>query len=214
MDPATANIISAGITAGASLLGGAGSGFSHAANKMNRRNQDRSFKYTRALRQSEYQDKMDSLAAAGLNPILAGQYGSTGASVGNAGTFDPNIGKAARMQAVAGAANSAMQAAKTPQEIDKLEAETKHILNQARLVGVTAQQAHQMFFTYFDKMKQAELTEINMRIDLLVEQVKSLEKTGEFDQVNLNALREAARLFADDPKLGPFMEMIFIGVLE
>lgn len=66
------------ITAGAGLLGATGGGFSHAANKMNRRNQDRSYKYTRALRKNEYQDKMYSLRKAGLNPILAGQYGSTG----------------------------------------------------------------------------------------------------------------------------------------
>ena len=109
------------ITSTAGLLGGSGGGFSNATNKMNRRNQERSFQYTRGLRQTEYQDKMSSLRKAGLNPILAGQYGSTGGGVGTSSSFDPSIGQSARMNAAAGVASSAIQAGKIQAEVEGLE---------------------------------------------------------------------------------------------
>ena len=171
-------VTSALITSAAGLAG-SGGGFSHAANKMNRRSQDRAFRYNRALRQTAVTDRMADLDRAGINPILAGKYNADSPGVGVGSSFDPSIGRAARVNAISGAMSTAYGGAKLDNEVELIHQEVGKTIAEYNSIREDAIRKRKYIEDYMDNLLELDVEKANLTVEALTEQLKVAQRMGE-----------------------------------
>ena len=183
MDPATATLLSSGLSAGANLFGGmtsaAGAASTNAANVANSWqmwNAQRDFAFQQSRDQMDFQREMSSTAyqramadmrAAGLNPILAYSQGGASTPPGAGQTASGSMATMENTELEKGrsigmAANSAVTAAKSVAEIQNAQETNKLIREQT--VNTTADA----------KLKDANTLKALSETDLTKGQIQNL----------------------------------------
>jgi hypothetical protein len=204
--------------AGISALSTMG-GRSHAANWLNRRNQDRQYRYNRALRRTAVKDRMVDLANSGINPILAGKWDADSPGIGVSSSFDPRIGKAAVAGAVGNLTSTAIQGAQTEQNIEESQQRVSNLIVEAGLT--TAQTStewrrslltlRQSMTEYFNQLyRNKEITKLETEIQLLEKELDIMETVAEqydiedgFDQTRMTIQKWREAIMGSSPSMRP-----------
>lgn len=157
--------------------------------KMQRKVMNRQYKLNRSMRQTEVQDRMGDLAAAGINPILAGKF--AGSSLGVSALDPPDIG-GAMLQG----ASTALQTGKAAGEMEKIAVETEQFFNEWLRSSMDLDR-QELLSRYFEDLTDLEYEEARIRVATLGEEFKEARRRGEIAESEYGEFMARVKAFTE-----------------
>ena len=141
------------------------------------------------------QRRQADLAAAGINPILAGRYDASSPPGAMAQLENPAIAASTALSAVA---NATVQ----NEQVDQVKAQTKNIIADTRIKNWQQAQAE-----WQAVLARSDFHLRNVQVEVAREELKSAKKRGQIDDVKYKLLLKGLEMAQDTTGLGDFLNL-------